>query len=120
MAEADALEAPPSRALSKKSGDQQARAELLGKLLLAGGDKPYLLKHGLDRDANHLVLVPVSEEEAKQWAGPLKAPPTVITMGALKLMPLPLEAGAAIGSIEKRLYDAANGWTATIAVARLK
>jgi hypothetical protein len=112
---------PPSRALSNKSGDQQARAELLASLLLSAGEKPYLLKHGQDRDAYYLVLVPISEEEAKPWAEKTKPPPVVLTLGALKLMPLQLEDGVSAGSIEPRLYDpAGGGWTATIAVRRFK
>ena len=65
-------------------------------------------------------MVAVTDEEVKQWTVQLKGPPTVITMGALKLMPLPLEADAAIGSVSTRLYDAGSGWTATVAIARFK
>lgn len=65
-------------------------------------------------------MVPTTDEEAKSWASQLKIPPTIIAMGALRLMPLQLEANAAIGSVEKRLYEAAGGWTATVAAARFK
>ena len=63
----------------------------------------------------------VTEDEVKQWAQELGRTPTVITMGRLKLMPLPLESDAAIGSIEARYHDpTAGGWTATVAVMRFK
>jgi len=107
--------------LSEASGDQQARAELLGKLLIASGEKPYLLKHGEDRSAYYLVMLPVKDDEIPEWTKNLGAAPQVITFGALKLMPLPLEKDLKAGSIEKRLYDpAGGGWSATIAVMRFK
>jgi hypothetical protein len=65
--------------------------------------------------------VTVTEDETTQWAKDLSRPPSVITMGRHRLMPLQLEPGAAIGSIEARLHDpAAGGWTATVAVMRFK
>jgi len=89
--------------------------------LLAGGETPYLLKHGTGRDTYFLILVPVTDDEAKQWAGVLPAAPTVIKMGTRKLMPLQLEEGVAAGCIQSQLYDAsAGGWSATVSVARFK
>jgi hypothetical protein len=107
--------------LSNKSGDQQARAELLGKLLVAAGEKAYMLKHGSDKDTYFMIMVPVPETEAAEWAASLKRKPVVISMGKLKLIPLPLEGKAGIGSIEKTLYDPdAGGWTSTVALMRFK
>ncbi len=66
-------------------------------------------------------MVPVTDDEARQWADLLDAAPLVIRMGALKLMPLPLEPAAGFGTIARRLYDpAGSGWTATVAVGRYK
>jgi hypothetical protein len=88
---------------------------------LATGEKPYLIKHGTDRDAYFLIAVPVTEDEGLEWAKDLGRSPTVITMGRLKLLPLQVEREAAIGTIEQRLYDpTASGWTATVAVMRFK
>ena len=107
--------------MGEASGDQQARAELLGKLLIAIGEKPYLLKHGEKQTVYYLVMVPVKDEELPEWAKTLGAAPQVIPFGPLKLMPLPLENDLKAGSIEKRLYDpAAGGWSATVAVMRFK
>jgi hypothetical protein len=106
--------------LGEASGDQQARAELLGKLLLAIGEKPYLLKHGEKQAVYYLVMVPVKDEEAPEWTKTLGGAPQVITFGPLKLMSLQLEKDVKPGSIEKRLYDPAVGWSATIAVMRFK
>lgn len=103
------------------SGDQQARAELLGKLLLAAGEKPYLVKHGEKQSVYYLIMVPMQDEEAPAWTKRLGGAPQVIQLGPLKLMPLQLEKDLKAGSIEKRLYDpAGGGWSATIAVMRFK
>ena len=107
--------------LSNKSGDQQARAELLGKLLVTSGEKVYMLKHGSGKEIYYMVMVPVSDEEAAEWAKTLKAKPEVINMGKLKLVPLQLEAKAEIGSIDKKLYDPdTGGWTSTAGLMRFK
>ena len=107
--------------MGEASGDQQARAELLGKLMIAIGERPYLLKHGEDKAAYYLVMVPVKDAEVPELTGALGAAPQIIPFGPLKLMPLPLEKELKAGSLEKRLYDpAAGGWSATIAVMRFK
>jgi hypothetical protein len=93
---------------------------LFGKLLVAAGERTYLAKHGTDRSIVCIVLVPVSDEEASSWGAELKTPVTRIAMGRLKLMPLPLDPSAALGTIDKSLYDPASGWTATVAVCRFK
>ena len=107
--------------MDEASGDQQARAELLGKLLIAIGEQPCLLKHGEGQAAYYLVMVPVKDAEVPEWAKILGAAPQVIPFGPLRLMPLPLEKDLPAGSLEKRLYDpTAGGWSATIAVMRFK
>ena len=107
--------------MSEASGDQQARAELLGKLLIAIGEKPYLLKHGEKQTIYYLIMVPVKDEEAPEWTKTLGMAPQVIPIGPLKLIALPLENGLKAGSLEKRLYDpAGGGWSATIAIMRFK
>ena len=107
--------------MGEATGDQQARAELLGNLLIAIGERPYLLKHGEGKTAYYLIMVPVKDEEVPEWTKALGAAPQVIPFGPLKLMPLPLEKDLKAGSLEKRLYDpAAGGWSATIAVMRFK
>ena len=107
--------------LSNKNGDQQARAELLGKLLAAAGEKPYMLKHGSGKELYYMVMVPVSDDEAAEWNKGLKSKVTLISLGKLKLAPLQLEEKAEIGSVEKQLYDPdASGWTSTIALMRFK
>jgi len=113
---------PPSRALSKKKGDQQSRAELLGKLLVAAGEKAYIVQHGKGEGLYFLVMVPVTDDEVKQWTESLKSAPTVITVDSLKLMPLQLEKDAAVGSIDAAHYDPAEGkgWTAAVTVAPCK
>ncbi|MEI6970627.1 MAG: hypothetical protein WCL44_03840 [bacterium] len=112
---------PPSRALSNKSGDQKSRAELLGKLLVAAGEKPYILTHGTDRSAYFLVLAAVTEDEVKSWTSSLTNAPTIIALGPVRALPLQLEKDSPIGTISKRLYDTGGGgWTATIAITRFK
>ena len=107
--------------MSNKNGDQQARAELLGKLLVAAGEKVYMLKHGSDKDTYFMVMVPVPEAEAVEWAKSLKSKPIIINMGKLKLAPLPLEEKAVMGSVGKTLYDPdTGGWTSTVALMRFK
>jgi hypothetical protein len=111
----------PSRALGTKSGDQQARAELLGKLLAAAGDTPYMLCHGTGRSAYYLVMAQVAPEEAKELAAKTGAPPTVIRMGKLDLVPMQLEAGSALGSVSGKLYDAASAkWTGAVTLTPFK
>ena len=107
--------------MGEASGDQQARAELLGTLLVASGARPYLLKHGEGQAVYYLIMLPAKDEELTDWTKTLGIAPLVIPFGPLKLMPLPLEKGLKAGSLEKRLYDpAGGGWSSTIAVMRFK
>ena len=105
--------------LRDKTGDQQARAEVLGKLISGIGDKSYMLQYGTGRGAYHLVLVHVSDAEIEQVAGLIGKDPVVIKMGRRSMLPLQLEEGMRPGEIEGRLYDAsAKRWTGTISVTR--
>ena len=107
--------------MGDKKGDQQARAELLGKLLIAIEQKPYLIKHGTGTEAYFMIALPVTDAEVKTWTEALKAAPTVISMGPLKLVTLQLEQGSAVGTVDKKYYDPADGgWTDTVSVMRFK
>ena len=89
--------------------------------MIAVGEKVYLAKHGTGNDEYFLPMVAVTEDELKAWSAQLKPPPTAISMGQRKLLPLQLETGAAPGTLEARLYDpTVNGWTATVAISRFK
>ncbi len=80
-----------------------------------------MLKHGSDKELYFLVMISVSDEEAAEWSKTLKAKPTVISMGKLKLTPLQLEAKAEIGSVDSKLYDPETGsWTSTAGLMRFK
>ena len=91
--------------LGNKKGDQQARAELLGELLAASGDRPYMLQHGSGRDGYHVVMVHVTDDEAAELAGQTGAAPVVIPIGKAKLMPLQLESELNAGQLESRVAD---------------
>ena len=111
----------PSRALGDGKGDPQAKAELLGKLLLAAGEKPYMLRHGTGRTAQFLTMVTVSDAEAESLADLTGKKPTVITFGKMSLMPLQLDSGSVAGQVSGKLYDPAKSrWTSTIALTRAK
>ena len=80
-----------------------------------------MLKHGTDKDAYFMIMVSVSDEEAAAWTKTLKDKPQVISMGKRKLLPLPLEAKAGIGTIDSKLYDPkTGGWTSTAGLMRFK
>jgi len=112
---------PLNRVLGAKKGDQQSRTELLGKLLVVAGDKPYILRHGTGRQCSHVILVTLSDEEVAQVKTSTGHAPAVVRVGPRKMVPLQLEAGKPIGEIEKRLYDPEKGrWTGSIAVMRCK
>lgn len=111
----------PSRALEDKSGDQQARAELLGKVLCAAGEQPYMLKHGVERDAYFIVMVPFTDLEAMKLQKETGKSPVVIKVGKRTLVALQLEADVAAGQILPTFYDAEHKrWTSTIALTRFQ
>jgi len=112
---------PLNRVLGAKKGDQQSRTELLGKLLVAAGDKPYILRHGTGRQCSHVILVTLSDEEVAEVKTSTGHAPAVVRVGPRKMVPMQLEAGKPVGEIEKRLYDPEKGrWTGSIAVMRCK
>ena len=94
---------------------------MLGKLLAASGEKAYLLRHGTDRSARHLILIRHSDKEAKALATATGVEPEAARVAGFRFIALPLEAGAKIGSVDEKLYDPSKGqWTATIAVMRFR
>lgn len=109
---------PPSRALVAKEGDPQSRAELLGKLLIAIGEKPQMLRYGTGQELTFVVMASVTDAEAKQLAKVTGKQPTVIKMGDADLVPLLLKTGLQAGEIGKELYDASGkGWTGEVALS---
>lgn len=112
---------PTSRALAAKEGDQQSRAELLGKLLSAAGEKTYILRHGADKTATHLIMASVTNAEASELQRKTRKPPVVVSLGKLTLVPLQLEPELAPGQVQDRLYKPDKGrWTASIALMPLR
>jgi hypothetical protein len=112
---------PLNRVLGDKKGDQQSRTELLGKLLVAAGDKPFMLRHGSGRQCHHVILVTLSEEELTEAKASTGRQPAVVRVGPRKMVPLQLQSGKPIGDVETRLYDPEKGrWTGSIAVMRCK
>lgn len=107
--------------MGDKCGDQQSRVELLGKLLSAAGDKPYILRHGTDKESVYMVLLDLSDEEVAQLENKTGQKPTVIRLGKYNMIPMQLEAGNKPGDIDKQYYDIdMKRWTATIALMRFK
>lgn len=107
--------------LGAKKGDQQSRTELLGKLLVAAGDKPYILRHGAGRQCHHVILVSLSDEEVAELKADTGQTPSVVRVGPRQMVPVQLEAGSPVGKIEKRLYNPEKGrWSGSIAVMRFK
>lgn len=78
--------------------------------------------HGNDKEAYHLILVPVVDREAEVKAAKAlngDKDPLVIEVGGKPMLPLALEKGAALGRLKAGLYDETKKeWTATIAVRR--
>ena len=105
--------------LSSKEGDEQARAELLGKLLADEGEKPYLLMHGAGRTTRCLILAPVSTEEIGVLkSGPLD--PTIITFANKILLPLQLKGREPVGFVDPALYDLeTRRWTKKVSLQQL-
>ena len=110
-------EIPHSRALGDAQGSQQARAELLGELLAATGEKVYMLRHGLGDGAYRLILLRVTQHDAKRFGQALGKEPKVLRMGQYSFIALPLEPGASLGTVNANLYNpSTERWTSTIAV----
>ncbi len=107
--------------MGDKKGDPQARAELLGKLLLAIDEKPYLLRYGSGKTGQMVIMVPVTEAEAEAVGKHVGKAATTVRFGKTRLLPLQLKDGTKTGQIDPALYDAAQKrWTGTIAVTKFK
>ncbi len=90
-------------------------------MLLATGAQPYLLRHGGERDVYHLVLLRLNEADGKALDEALGAPAVRVKAGPLQMVALPLEAGAKIGAVDAKYYNAEKqSWTASIAVSRFQ
>ena len=103
---------PPSRALGGLSGDQRARAEVLGDLLIAAGEKPLILTHDLGRKSYFLILVFIDDDLASEASLISKT----IKLGSRSFLALPLEADLKPGDIPPALRSTAGGWSTTITV----
>jgi hypothetical protein len=102
-------------------GDQQARTELLGALLMAAGEKPYILSHGSDRETYYIIMMKMPDDEIKSLESASGIKPTVIKMAGNNFVPLQLEADMKPGSVSETLYNSETGaWTATTALRSYK
>ena len=107
--------------MSDKKADSQARAELLGRLIEAAGEQPYMLVHGEGRACRHLILLRVAEDEVKELSTAWKRELPPVVVGAFRFLPLPLDEGAQPGDVPADLYDSATRrWKGSIAVRRFK
>lgn len=112
---------PPSRALEEKKGDQQSRAELLGELLNAAGERPFIVTHGSEENVYHVILVGATDEEIRAVKVRTLAVPMAVSVSKLKFIALPLEKDAKAGQIDKRYYDPdKSAWTVTVSVFRYR
>lgn len=105
--------------LGEKKGDQQARAELLGMLLIEAGEAPFWTQVAIGKDRYCLLLIRViakDQEFLKSFPG---GAPKTIKVGADEFLPLSLEPGAKIGDLPEAVYDAATGrWKASMSLTR--
>lgn len=107
--------------MGDKKGDQQSRAELLGKLLLAVDVQPYMLRHGSERDIYYLVLLRLNDADHKALETTVGAPVNRIKVGGIQMVPLPLETNAVIGVVDAKYYNAEKQqWTGSITVSRFR
>ena len=107
--------------MGEKKGDQQSRAELLGKLLLAVDIQPYMLRHGSGRELYFLVLLRLNDAERQALGEAAGAPVNPIKVGGMQLVALPLEPNAAIGAVAAVYHNAeTQQWTGSITVSRFR
>ncbi len=83
--------------------------------------KPYMIRHGTGRDLYHLVALSLDEEEIGELSKVLELSLEPIRIaGIKKVVPLPLEADAEIGTVAGNYYNAEEkSWTASIAFSRI-
>ncbi len=107
--------------MGEKRGDQQSRAELLGLLLKAAGFEPYMVRHGSGRNQHHLVVLRLDEAETRALSEAVGTTLSPIAVGAVQVIPLPLEANSALGKVGDALYNAKQGrWTSSVAITRVQ
>ena len=107
--------------MGDKKGDQQSRAELLGKMLDAIGEKPFLLRHGTARDTYCLILLKYDAALDADLAKATGAKPQPVKVGAGTFLACPLEAKAEVGGVDAKYYEvAAERWTAGITAMPFK
>ena len=107
--------------LRNKIGDHQARVEVLGKLLIAVGEKPFLLQYGTGRESYYMLMLQLSPEDIEQLAKRTGKKTTLVSFGKMKLLPFQLEKDLSPGEIEKKFYDpAGKHWTGTIELTSYK
>ena len=112
---------PLARALHDLKGDQQTRTRLLGKLLIAIGEKPYLLRHGTGDSPCFLILLPNPGAITEALTRGKGAKPGAIRVANHDFVALPIEEGAQIGVVDEERYDPDRRvWTASIAVSRFR
>ena len=93
-----------SRALAEKSGDSQARAELLTEMLTAAKMKVYTLQYGSRRSFRCLTVLQAEDSHLQELESALKEKPKAFTIGSDKYLSLPLN-GDKIGELPTKIFD---------------
>ncbi len=101
-----------NRALADRTGDHQARAELLAELLHAAGEKPVMLRHDSHRAAHFLVVLETGADAAFDESS--------FTADGRDLIVLPLGEGMQPGELPSGLRTADGVWTASVAMWRYR
>lgn len=90
-------------------------------MLIAAGEKPYILSHGTGKEAYFIIMLKMSDKEIEELASASGVKPNVIKMGGIPFVPLQLEKDSKPGSLTSRFYNAETGaWTATVALRLFK
>ncbi len=80
-----------------------------------------MVRHGSGRNQYFLVVVRLDEADTKALGDAVGKPLSPIAVGAVNVIPLPLEANAAIGTIGETYYNAEQGrWTSSVAITSIK
>ncbi len=107
--------------MGNKSGDYQSRVELLGKLLLACGEEPYMLRHGSGRSVYHLILLRTDKLGDAKLVQSGDASGTTVKVGPYEFIALPIGEGGTMGLPDSKYYNPKKKrWTAAIALSRVK
>jgi len=104
--------------LSLKKGDQQSRAELLAKMLQAGGEKSYMLKIDSGKTPYFIVMLKANESELEIFKSKTGSELTMINFGKLGFIPLQPVKEMLAGQIGKEYYDPTEKkWTRTVVLS---